>query len=94
VDYLTTLEHWVEEDSAPDVLIGWRTKDSVSTLVRQPRFPLTGEVQMKRPVFPYPGVAHYEGKGDPMDPASYVRVPQAPEKTPAASAPTPEKKAP
>ncbi len=74
VDYLTALERWVEKDEAPDVLIGWRTKESVPAAVRQPRFPLAGEVQLKRPVFPYPATARYDGKGDPLDPASYQRV--------------------
>ena len=56
------------------MLLAWRTKDSVAVTVRQPRFPLAGEVQMKRPVFPYPDLARYDGKGDPLDPASYQRV--------------------
>ena len=74
VDYLAALERWVEDDEAPDVLIAWRTKESVSATVRQARFPVTGEVQMKRPVFPYPDVARYGGKGDALDPKSYERV--------------------
>jgi feruloyl esterase len=73
VDYLAALEQWVEKDQAPDMLVAWRTKDSVPTTERQPRFPLAGPVTMKRPLFPYPDVAHYSGKGDPLDPASYER---------------------
>ncbi len=74
VDYLTALERWVEADAAPGMLIAWRTRDSVPVTVRQPRFPLAGEVQLKRPVFPYPDIARYSGKGDPLDPASYLRA--------------------
>jgi feruloyl esterase len=75
VDYLTALERWVEHDEAPEVLIGYRTKDSVSTLVRQPRFPIPqGELVLARPVYPYPDIARYSGEGDANDPASYLRV--------------------
>jgi feruloyl esterase len=74
VDYLAALERWVENAEAPDMLIAWRTADSVPVTERQPRFPLTGEIIMKRPVFPYPDIARYRGTGDPLDPASYERV--------------------
>jgi feruloyl esterase len=74
VDYLAALERWVEQGEAPDVLVAWRTKGSVPVTERQPRFPLTDAVTMKRPVFPYPDVARYRGAGDPLDPASYERV--------------------
>lgn len=74
VDYLAALERWVEEGQAPDMLVAWRTRDSVPTLQRQRRFPVEGEVMLKRPVFPYPAVARYRGSGDPLDPASYERL--------------------
>jgi len=74
VDYLTAIERWVEADEAPEMLIGWRTRDSVPATVRQVRFPVQGEVLMKRPVYPYPALARYAGSGDPLDPASYRRV--------------------
>lgn len=88
VDFLRALEGWVEDDRAPDMLVAWRTKQSVPMMVRPPRFPPAGEVLLKRPVFPYPGVAHYEGKGDPLDPKSYARVVPALPKMPAV-APSP-----
>ena len=34
-EMLGALERWVEDDEAPDVLMAWRTKDSVSATVRQ-----------------------------------------------------------
>lgn len=74
VDYLTAIERWVEQDEAPDMLIAWRTRASVSVSVRQPQFPLAGEVLLKRPVFPYPDVARYRGDGDAQDPAQFQRV--------------------
>lgn len=76
VDYLTALERWVEEDQAPDMLVAWRTAASVATIARQPRFPPPGEVLLKRPLYPYPDVAHYRGEGDPLDPGSWQRVRQ------------------
>lgn len=76
VDYLTAIERWVEQNEAPDMLIAWRTRDSVAVTVRQPRFPLAGEALLKRPVFPYPDVARYRGEGDARDPAQFLRVPK------------------
>jgi feruloyl esterase len=74
VDYLTALERWVEQGEAPDMLVAARTKASVPVTVRQPRFPLAGEILARRPIFPYPAVARFRGTGDPLDPASYERV--------------------
>jgi feruloyl esterase len=74
VDYLSAIERWVEQDEAPDMLIAARTAESVPATERQPRFPLTAELQMRRPLFPYPEVARYRGVGDPRDPSSFVRA--------------------
>ncbi len=74
VDYLGVLERWVEEDEGPERIIATRSVDSVPVSTHQPRFPVVGEVQMRRPVFAYPDVARYSGKGDLLDPASYERV--------------------
>lgn len=79
VDYLTALERWVESDEAPDMLIAYRTRDSVATLQRQPRFPLpASEALLVRPVFPYPDTARFGGEGDPNDPARWQRVRRGP----------------
>lgn len=74
VDYLTALERWVEAEEAPAMLVAVRTRGSVPTTVRQPRFPPAGAIELRRPIFPYPDVARYTGHGDPLDPASYQRV--------------------
>jgi feruloyl esterase len=75
VDYLTALERWVEHDEAPDRLVAYRRRDSVPTLARQPRFPVSqAEVQLARPVFPYPDTARYRGEGERNDPASWTRA--------------------
>ncbi len=73
IDYLTAIERWVEADKAPAMLVGTRTKDSVATLQRQTRFPVPGEILLRRPVFAYPALARYKGEGDPLDPAAYLR---------------------
>jgi len=78
VDYLTALERWVEQDEAPDQLIATRPADSAPAGTHSRRTPATGEVSMRRPVFPYPEVARYSGKGDPLDPASYERIAPGP----------------
>jgi hypothetical protein len=59
-DALSGLMKWVEEGVAPDRLL------------------LVDEVDVKlgrrRPAFPYPAIAKYDGKGDPKIETSFVRV--------------------
>lgn len=57
-DALTALENWVETGAAPEKLITCRSSNAV--------------VQGCRPVFPYPVLAHYAGKGDPKQADSFV----------------------
>ena len=55
IDYLTSLERWVEADEAPASLLAHKVRNAVPTFVRQPRFPLApGTVEYTRPVYPYP----------------------------------------
>jgi len=55
VDYLTVLERWVEAGEAPESLLAYKVKDPVSTVLRQPRFPLPpGSVENTRKVYAYP----------------------------------------
>lgn len=85
VDFLTALERWVEADEAPDMLIGYRTRHSVPTLVRQPRFPIPAPAAvLVRPIFPYPDTARYRGEGEPDEPGNWVRVSRG--QSPAAAA--------
>lgn len=58
VDLLTPAIDWVERGVAPDAVIA-----------RSP-----GQETRSRPVFPYPAVAQYDGKGDPNEASSYVRA--------------------
>ena len=57
-DALSALEDWVEKGQAPDKLIAGRVTNGV--------------VERSRPVYPYPILARYSGKGDPMQADSFV----------------------
>jgi feruloyl esterase len=57
-DAMTALENWVEKGQAPDQLIAGRLSNGV--------------VERTRPVFPYPVLARYPGKGDPKQADSFV----------------------
>jgi feruloyl esterase len=59
-DAFTALEDWVEKEQAPEKLIASRLSGGV--------------VERSRPVFPYPKLAHYSGKGDPKQANSFVPV--------------------
>ncbi len=59
-DTLTALENWVERGQAPEKLIAQRSSN--------------GFVERSRPVYPYPILAHYSGKGDPKRADSFVPV--------------------
>jgi feruloyl esterase len=57
-DALTALENWVERGHAPEKLIAQRSSN--------------GLVERSRPVYPYPILAHYCGKGDPKRADSFM----------------------
>ncbi|MBB5344336.1 tannase/feruloyl esterase family alpha/beta hydrolase [Tunturibacter empetritectus] len=59
-DTLTALETWVEKGEAPEELIARRSSNLV--------------MERSRPVFPYPVLARYSGKGDPKQAESFVPV--------------------
>jgi tannase/feruloyl esterase len=59
-DSLTALENWVERGQPPDKLIAQRSSNGV--------------VERSRPVFPYPVLARYSGKGDPKQADSFIPV--------------------
>jgi hypothetical protein len=73
VDWLTALEKWVEDDAAPDALIAHHQIEPQNYRgLPRPRFPLAASVyDWSRPVFPYPGVARFRGRGDPASPANW-----------------------
>jgi feruloyl esterase len=57
-DSMTALENWVEQGRPPEKLIASRLSNGV--------------VERSRPVFPYPVLARYSGKGDPKQTDSFV----------------------
>jgi feruloyl esterase len=57
-DALTALENWVEKGPPPEKLIACRST--------------TGIVERCRPLFPYPVLALYSGKGDPKQADSFI----------------------
>jgi feruloyl esterase len=59
-DALTLLENWVEKGQPPDALLASRKADGVT--------------ERTRPIYPYPMLARYSGKGDPKQAASFVPV--------------------
>jgi hypothetical protein len=59
-DSMTALENWVEKGQAPDKLIAGKLSNGI--------------VERTRPVFPYPILARYSGKGDPKQADSFVPV--------------------
>jgi hypothetical protein len=59
-DALTALENWVEKGQPPEKLIACRSDNGI--------------VERCRPLFPYPVLAHYSGKGDPKQADSFIRL--------------------
>jgi hypothetical protein len=90
VDLLSAIMSWVETGKAPHELIAYHTAggeprpggeggprdEGRPTLARAPGLlpPTQGEVDRSRPVFPYPLVARYTGKGSSDDAANFVEA--------------------
>lgn len=73
VDWLTALEDWVEKDQAPDSVIAYHPVEPQNYRgLPRPRFPLERTAyDWARPLFPYPGVARFSGRGAPEDPVNW-----------------------
>ncbi len=73
IDYLDALERWVERGEAPEKLVAHKLVKPQSYLgLPRPRYPLKPEeYRWRRPVFAYPEVAVYSGKGDSADAANW-----------------------
>ena len=73
VDWLSAIERWVEDDLPPDSVAAYHQLEPQNYRgLPRPRFPLTiSAYDWSRPVFPYPGVARFSGRGDPSDPANW-----------------------
>lgn len=73
VDWLSALEDWVESGQAPEQLIGAHVDGLSATML--PQFPLNpATVEFTRPIYPYPRVSRYSGRGDPKDAANFKSV--------------------
>ena len=74
VDYLTAIEAWTDEDTAPEELIAHKLDQNVPNFVRRPHFPVEpSTVRFSRPVFPYPDIAIYDGSGPVEEASSFKR---------------------
>jgi len=58
VDWIALIRDWVENNNAPEKVVVSKTID--------------GKEVMTRPIFPYPGEAIYDGKGDPNKESSFI----------------------
>ena len=78
VDWISYLEHWVEKDQAPEAVTVYhlRKEQNYSGLPRL-RFPLDPALyDRSRPVFAYPDIAKWSGKGDPNEASSWNKSPR------------------
>ncbi|MEO8450967.1 MAG: tannase/feruloyl esterase family alpha/beta hydrolase [Gemmatimonadota bacterium] len=77
VDWLSYLEAWVEKGQAPNEIVGAHLKATPPGASGNP-FPIPrpdpAQIQFTRPIYPYPVVAKYRGKGDPNDAGSFRAV--------------------
>jgi feruloyl esterase len=81
-DFLTALENWDDKGQAPDEMIMFHLKKEQNYLgLPRPIYPLeAGSYDRTRPVYPYPDVAKYSGKGDPTVASSWEKAPRETEK--------------
>lgn len=83
-DWLTALENWVEKGVAPDQVIAYRPKAETypviqnsagESYVEMPRYPLPMDTYDRtRPVFAYPDIATWNGKGDPANAENWIKA--------------------
>ena len=73
-DWLTYLEHWVEEGKAPGPVINHHVKFERG-LEWPPKLPLdASRTEFSRPIYPYPQLTRYSGRGDPRRAESFEPV--------------------
>ena len=75
-DPVIALEAWVEKGQAPEFILTHKmAKDQPYAGLPRLRFPLKREdYTWTRPVYAYPDVATYKGKGDWQDPSTWVKT--------------------
>jgi hypothetical protein len=75
IDYLSALEDWVERDRPPDRLIGAKLRGAQGgpSMIRM--FPReAAEIELTRPIFPYPLEYRFRGRGAASDAAAFEAV--------------------
>jgi len=72
IDYLSSLEAWVEEGKPPDMLrsVHPRSEGPLGSWWGAPPVPAS-EVTFARPVYPYPLEPRYRGQGDVAEAANF-----------------------
>jgi feruloyl esterase len=92
IDVLSPLMAWVELHRRPAMILAGKPANQRSAVPGEggggaagPRYPIAAMAQpavLTRPIYPFPNIARYDGRGDPNDPSSYrpvkstVKVPQ------------------
>ena len=73
VDWISYLENWVEKSQAPaEVIVHHFVREQNYLGLPRPRYPLpAGSYDRTRPMYPYPAIARYKGKGDATQAASW-----------------------
>ena len=77
-DLLSPLMAWAELNRAPGMIVAGKTAPGTGEPTSNPYSQPAAPTLFTRPVFPYPYVARYVGKGDPSDAANYRSVLGAP----------------
>jgi hypothetical protein len=85
VDWNTALEDWVEKGKSPESVTAYHMVNDPykpltvgnQTVPQFPRYPLAaGSFDRSRPVYPYPEIAKYSGKGDVNQASSWAKAPR------------------
>ena len=83
VDWITALENWVEKGQAPDAVTAHRMRQEPYPLIpgtryaQMARHPLPPDsFDQTRPVYAYPDVARWSGKGAASAASSWVKAPR------------------
>ena len=77
IDLLTAIEGWVEKNETPEMLVvNHMTQEQNYLGLPRLRHPLAkGSVDRTRPIYPYPAIVKYSGRGDINKAESWVKAP-------------------
>jgi Tannase and feruloyl esterase len=74
IDYLSYIEDWVERGKAPQQLLAVKPRTEAGRSYLGLRAPAPADVEFSRPIFPFPAVARYTGRGDPKSADNFRSV--------------------